>query len=165
VRVDLRVRPDIPKIVQWFKTMETHRETPKLRYAGFWIRLLAFVIDWMILGIIGYFVGATQVEGNPDFSAKVSYTGWKAIIPIAYFFLFWVRFSATPGKLICGLRIVESDGRKLSWGKALLRLVSYVPSGVVLLLGFIWVGFDRHKQGWHDKIAGTYVVKAENLSD
>lgn len=130
-----------------------------MRYAGFWIRLLAFALDWVILGIIGYFVGATQVEGFPDFSAKLIYTGWKVAIPIGYFLLFWVRFSATPGKLICGLRIVEDEGRRPSWGKALLRLVSYIPSGLAFFLGFIWIGFDGRKQGWHDKIAGTYVIR------
>ena len=49
----------------------------------------------------------------------------------------------------------------ISWGKAILRYIGYIISGLVLLIGFIWIAFDARRQGWHDKIAGTYVVRKE----
>lgn len=133
------------------------------RYAGFWIRVLAACIDFVILAAIGYLLFGSEVTkisaGQGSLSAKITYYGWKASVPVLYTFLFWTFFSATPGKLACGIGIIKTDDTRLSWKRALLRLVAYVPSAVVLFIGFIWVGFERHKQGWHDKIAETYVVR------
>jgi uncharacterized RDD family membrane protein YckC len=62
--------------------------------------------------------------------------------------------------MIMGLKIVTVDGGKLTIGKAVLRIVGYFVSSIIVYLGFLWVIWDKDKQGWHDKIAGTYVVKA-----
>jgi uncharacterized RDD family membrane protein YckC len=137
-----------------------------MRYAGFWIRFLAYIIDGIILGVVGrilFGASVTQFDtyGSADagLSFSVNYSGWRVLVPLAYLLIFWITCSATPGKMICGLKIVEESGQKLSWQKALLRVVGYMISAVVVFIGFIWIGFDKKKQGWHDKIAGTYVVK------
>lgn len=134
-----------------------------MRYAGFWIRFLAYLIDSIILGVIGRILFGTQVTqygtGENGVSFSVNYSGWRTLIPLAYVLVFWILCSATPGKMVCKLKIVEENGQKLSWQKALLRLVGYMVSAIGLLLGFVWIGFDKKKQGWHDKIAHTYVVK------
>lgn len=132
------------------------------KYAGFLVRLLALVLDGIILGIIGYAIfgkEVVQIDTTSGFSFSINFNGWKSVIPPFYTLLFWILFSATPGKLICRLKIVDTDGKRLSWQKALIRFVSYIPSAFVFFLGFIWVGFDSKKQGWHDKIAKTYVIK------
>jgi uncharacterized RDD family membrane protein YckC len=133
------------------------------RYAGFWIRFLAYFIDAIILGVVGriLFGASTTMYGAEGGMASfsVNYSGWRTLIPFVYYLVFWIIFSATPGKMICKLQIIEENGQKLSWQKAILRVIGYIISTAVLFLGFIWIGFDKKKQGWHDKIAQTYVVK------
>lgn len=149
------VAPNQPEVIQ--------PNSGTMKYAGFWIRFLAMFIDGIILGIIGrIFFGSQVSTGEFDssgISAGINYTGWSSLVPLLYVLLFWIFLSATPGKLALGLRIVQEDGSKLTWKKALLRYVGYIISGLVFSLGFIWAGFDKRKQGWHDKIAHTYVVK------
>ncbi len=66
----------------------------------------------------------------------------------------------TPGKIILGLKIVDVDtGGKLSIGKAIGRYVGYIIAVLPLCLGIFWVGIDKRKQGWHDKLAGTVVIR------
>ena len=82
------------------------------------------------------------------------------VIPPALVLIFWHYRSATPGKIITGLSIVDADtGGKPSWGQFIIRYIAYYISAIPLLLGFIWVAFDQRKQGWHDKIANTVVIK------
>jgi hypothetical protein len=61
--------------------------------------------------------------------------------------------------MIVGIKVVGKDGLPISSGKALLRYVGYIVSGAVLSIGFLWAAFDRKRQGWHDKMAGTYVIR------
>jgi uncharacterized RDD family membrane protein YckC len=133
------------------------------KYAGFWIRFLAYIIDLIILGVIGKILFGNQVTqyqaGRGGMSFSVDYSGWRVIIPLAYVVGCWIAFSATPGKMICKLKITQENGQKLTPQTALLRLVGYAVSAVVVFIGFITIGFDKKKQGWHDKIAHTYVVK------
>ena len=75
---------------------------------------------------------------------------------------FWQAKQGTPGKLLLSLRVVDATtGGSLGLGQSLLRYVGYIVSAVPFCLGFIWVGFDSKKQGWHDKIAGTVVVRSK----
>ena len=72
---------------------------------------------------------------------------------IIYFAVFWWVWGATPGKLIFGLRVVDQSGGPIGLERALVRTVQ-----IPLCLGFIWASFDKHRQGVHDKMAGTYVI-------
>ena len=134
------------------------------QYAGFWIRFVASFIDsilsMLILGPIFYALyGVEYFTGQASMGAVstlINYVG-PAIVVI----LFWVYKSATPGKMICGIKIVdEATGSNPKVGQSILRYVGYYVSAIVLLLGFFWVIWDSKKQGWHDKIAGTVVIKS-----
>jgi uncharacterized RDD family membrane protein YckC len=120
-----------------------------LHYAGFWIRFLAYLIDAIILALLG---GLLFGGGNE---------GWQGLISLAYIIGFWTWKGATPGKMICKLRIVDTEGKPIKIQTVLLRVLGYLVSGIVLCIGFFWIGFDAKKQGWHDKIAKTFVVKVD----
>ena len=64
----------------------------------------------------------------------------------------------TPGKAICGLKITDESGNKISVGKAILRYIGYIISALVLYIGFIIVGFTENKRGLHDMVASTRVT-------
>jgi len=86
-----------------------------------------------------------------------------AIMGIAVI-LFWIYRSATPGKMIFSLKIVDVvSNEKPSNLQVIVRYFAYIISGVPLFLGFVWVAFDKKKQGWHDKIAGTAVISTKQL--
>jgi len=81
------------------------------------------------------------------------------VLTVLYYTITTAR-GATVGKKVFGMRVVTADGQNIGFGRSLLRhTVGYFVSGLVFGLGFLWIGFDPHKQGWHDKIAGTYVVR------
>jgi uncharacterized RDD family membrane protein YckC len=139
-------------------------QTMEMKHAGFWIRFLAMLIDIVILGVIGWLIFGTEsgfISITPDgmIQFSVSFMGWQTLVPIIYVLAFWIWKGATPGKMVLKLQIVEKDGKKLSWQKALLRYVGYIVSSVPLFLGFFWIGFTKEKLGFHDMIAKTYVVR------
>ena len=81
------------------------------------------------------------------------------VFPAVTIILFWTYKQATPGKMLFNSKIVDAKtGEKPSTKQWIIRYIGYIPSALVLLLGFMWVGWDKRKQGWHDKMAGTVVV-------
>ena len=127
-------------------------------YAGFWIRVLASIIDGIILGVVTKILfgdAITTVQGG---TANMNFSGGYTLIPVLYSIIFWILLAATPGKLILGLKIVDADGKNISPLASILRYLGYIVSGIVFGIGFLWVGFDKKKQGWHDKIAKTFVI-------
>ena len=139
-----------------------------VEYAGFWIRVLATVIDTVILGVLGSVLSGSSGDGTvitgPDGTFSLSNhgpQGFSTLLGFVYAVAFWTWRGQTPGKMALGLRIVRAeDGGPIDIGRAVLRYVGLVISFAVLLLGVIWVGFDPRRQGWHDKIAGTFVIRA-----
>ena len=86
------------------------------------------------------------------------------MLPAIAVIFFWVYKSATPGKMALKLSIVdEKSGLKPSIKQSIIRYLGYYISSIPLLLGIIWVGIDKRKQGWHDKMAGTVVVKNNKI--
>ena len=154
------------------------------KYAGFWRRLGAYTVDgiiifftFIVLSIIAslaFFSGA--ISGNSkDFIADLAdparFSSVKIFIwiffislYIAYFTYFHGTTGRTLGKMFFGLQVVSADGTPISFGIAFLRAVGYLVSGI-FYLGFIWAAFDKRKQGWHDKIAGTVVIIREQQND
>lgn len=132
--------------------MEKKPKEFALEYAGFWVRLGAGVIDLLTLGftvvIIAYF-----------FPAPVIWVMSGLVISAAYWLGFWVWRGQTPGKMALGIKVIRTDSSSVKWQCALCRFLGYIVSVVTLFIGFIWVAFDGRKQGIHDKIADTYVVK------
>lgn len=137
---------------------------------GFFPRLIAYIIDdiivavgaWIILAIFG--MGGMASSQGTGFKFAVSSTSAIGTILVlvwafGYLIFFWSTSGSTPGKAIMGIKVISTDGGKVSVGKAIVRIIGYAISGIVIYLGFLWVIWDKDKQGWHDKIAGTYVVK------
>ena len=77
--------------------------------------------------------------------------------------LMWKFKGATIGGMICGLHVVRLDGRPIEWDTAIVRALGCLLSAAVCFLGFIWIAIDADKQAWHDKIAGTVVVRAKGI--
>jgi uncharacterized RDD family membrane protein YckC len=139
---------------------------PGLAYAGFWIRFVAYLIDSAILFAVlfvlslgtGGFYKTDPVTGLPV--ANGSLQALAILVSVAYVVGFWGTRSATPGQMALGLCIVRAEnGAPIDFSKALIRYVGYFISAIPLGLGLIWAGFDPRKQGWHDKLAGTFVVR------
>lgn len=118
-------------------------------YAGFWQRLLAVLIDWLIVFVVSTPVSLLFYRAAP----------FMPLLAALAVLAFWRYCGATPGKLAVGVKIVDArTGQPAPTGRLVLRFVCYLVSAAPLYLGFLWIAFDRRKQGWHDKIAGTVVI-------
>ena len=143
---------------------ELEKDLLDLEYVGFWARTGATLIDTVILLIITvpvaysiygseYFLGDKYIYGTWDF--LLSY-----VCPAVAVIVFWRFYSATPGKMAIRATIIDArTGRRPSTGQLIGRYLAYYPSFLVLGLGCFWVGWDPRKQGWHDKLAKTVVVR------
>ncbi len=127
-------------------------DSPALEYVGFWLRVWAFIIDSALSSIVLLpimFIG-TDVEG------LVLETIVTALVVI----IFWAARQATPGKMAISATIVDAEtGKRPTTGQFIGRYFGYYVSLIPFGLGLIWVGIDARKQGWHDKLAGTVVVR------
>jgi uncharacterized RDD family membrane protein YckC len=113
--------------------------------AGFWIRMAALVVDILLVGF------AMSVLHH------VVHT--YLLVLAAYGAVMWKLRGSTVGGIIFDLRVVRLDGRAVDWETAIVRALGCFLSLAVAGLGFIWIAFDRANQAWHDKIAGTVVVR------
>lgn len=131
------------------------------QYAGFGVRLLVYIIDAVIIGIIVAILTAIGRRVNSDFLVGLS-TGVGGVVGFFYLVYFWATTGQTPGKRLLGLRVVGRDDgiNGIGWGPAIIRWIGYLISGAIFFLGFLWIIWDRQKQGWHDKIAGTHVARS-----
>lgn len=137
-----------------------------VEYAGFWLRVGATLIDAVLIVAItlpllwavyggAYFDDNKSgwVQGPVDF--LLSY-----VLPAVATIVFWRKWQATPGKMAVSARIVDAKtGATPSVGQSIGRYFAYILSSIPLGLGFLWVAFDRRKQAWHDKLAGTVVIR------
>lgn len=141
----------------------------EVEYAGFWIRLGATLIDtvlviaitWpLLIAIYGweYFtqgIDTGMFAGPADFLIT-----W--LFPFVAAIWFWRARQGTPGKMALSLHVVDAGtGATLSMNQSVGRYFAYLVSIIPLFLGFVWVAFDRRKQGWHDKLAGSVVVRTK----
>ena len=127
--------------------------------AGWWTRFLAVLIDGIGLSIIGGILSSI-VSGGDAMGASAQ--GLQTLLGLAYFLYFWSSYGKgqTIGMRALKIKVVKTDGSQLDLVGAFLRYIGLVISIAVVFIGVIWAAFDGQKQGWHDKIAGTYVVKA-----
>lgn len=142
-------------------------EFEELEYVGFWPRVGATLIDTILLGIItwplltafygdSYWSSEEFVKGPMDFLLS-----W--IFPAVAVIAFWATKQATPGKLAISAKVVDAEtGNSPSLGQFIGRYFGYFLSVLPIFLGIFWVAFDSRKQGWHDKLAGTVVVRPKN---
>jgi uncharacterized RDD family membrane protein YckC len=122
--------------------------------AGFWIRTAALAIDVILVALIFFWCLSPLFHGF--FGSKGPFLPVLAL----YGAILWKVRGSTIGGIIFGLRVVRLDDRPIDWGTAVVRALACFLSLIVFGLGFIWVAFDPDKQSWHDKIAGTTVVRA-----
>ena len=140
-------QPPMPPQGGWVQSTQAG-PAPGLAYGGFWIRLVAFIIDAIILGVI---TGICNQAGA---------VGLGTIIGIVYFIGLWGTRGQTIGMMPFNLRVVRNvDGGPITWSNAILRYIGLIIAIVVIFIGVIWVAFDARKRGWHDMIGGTVVVR------
>jgi len=145
---------------------------PGLRYAGFGIRTAAYLLDGIIIFIVvllvspalGGFTRSTVTDINglsintQEINPAVEL--FEFLLGALYFVGFWSLATRTPGMMPFHLRVLRAiDGRPIGIGMALVRYIGLLISFFVILLGVIWVAIDPRRQGWHDKMAGTFVVQ------
>lgn len=128
------------------------------RFGGFWLRTLAFAVDVVLASAAGV------VVSNPDWiiGDRVEAVG-QAVVLVVFWLYFTIaeasHWQATPGKRLLGLRVVNDDGRRLSLLRANARYWLKIASWLPMFAGFIMIGVTSHKQGLHDKLAGTFVIR------
>ena len=135
-------------------------------YGGFWVRVFAYLVDIIPLSIV--LLVTSMVAGEPLFGDDYAPERYwvsdlvRLIAGIAYFARFESSsYQATPGKMAVGLIVVDETGRRISFLRASGRYFAKVLSALILLIGFILVAFTARKQGLHDMIASTLVVRGK----
>jgi uncharacterized RDD family membrane protein YckC len=129
------------------------KEKEQIRYAGFWRRLGAYLIDYFIVGVICRIVGLHGIFG--DFLSLIILAG--------YLIGFWSLTGQTPGKAALGLKIVQPDGTDIGPGNAVFRFIGYIVSSIIFLIGFLMIGWHKKKRGLHDLIASTVVITVPSI--
>jgi len=121
--------------------------------AGFGRRVGAYLIDLAIVFLAALL--ETSFLGTETTGTVIG-----MLLVVGYYVGFWAQGDQTIGKMLLGIKVVRTDGSPVSLGRALVRYIGYQIDGLFLGLGFLWAAWDSKKQGWHDKIAGTYVVRS-----
>ncbi|MES1261289.1 MAG: RDD family protein [Acidobacteriota bacterium] len=136
-------------------------------YAGFWIRAVAYIIDGAVIALIRSIIllplGFSMLESHPFRSpwffirmGEAQLSGFA--ISLCYFIFFWTQFGATPGKMVCRLKVVTPRGDLISLGTAAGRYFGQILSGLILCIGFMMAGWDDEKRALHDRLADTRVI-------
>jgi uncharacterized RDD family membrane protein YckC len=139
-------------------------QNEEFEYVGFWPRLGATIIDSVLLSMVVYPLLYT-IYGNQYFADDRFISGGgdfivRYVLPAVVIIAFWIYKSATPGKMAIRATIVDArTGLQPSKGQFIGRYFAYYLSAIPLGLGFLWIARDPRKQGWHDKLAGTVVVR------
>ncbi len=138
--------------------------------AGFWIRVVATAVDsvlvtaiqfvlQMLLGLVADSAGGSLTQRGEVMMALISIS-FGTVLAIAYYVFFVGYCGQTPGKMAVRVKIIRTDGSEIGYGRAFLReVLGKFISGILLGIGYLMVAFDPQKQGLHDKIADTYVIK------
>lgn len=148
--------------------VDVERPEPESRahffgYAGFWKRLLAFLIDWLILGLIIAAFGIL-LSGGTELTGMLAES--EGLLELAGLILPWLYYAgmesseqqATLGKLALNIRVTDMEGRRIGFLRASVRHFAKILSGMLLLIGYIMIAFTAKKQGLHDLIASCLVV-------
>jgi len=160
--------------------MTESTDIASIRYVGFWARFVAFLIDSVAVSIliaplVAMVLGEIQMshydlQNIADLQRLllqlIYQLSFDVLLMGIIVVLFWMFKSATPGKMLISAIIVDANtGAKPSQWQFLIRYLGYFVGLFPFGLGFLWVGFDDRKQGWHDKMAGTVVVKKKKVAE
>jgi len=141
---------------------DTHEEAA-LDYVGFWVRFLAFIIDSVLVSIALIPISLLmygQIMPGMDQQVALSDTLLQLLCGALIVVMFWMYRQATPGKMLFSARIADADtGGVPNATQLVIRYFGYFVSTLPFFLGFLWIGFDKRKQAWHDKMAGTVVIR------
>ena len=144
--------------------------TQTILVVGFGRRLGAALLDLVLLGFLTFVLvtalGFVSIflemfTSEQDFPFDKLIILAAAIVALVYYVGYWSTSGQTLGKTLLGLKVVDQTGSPISTGKAILRYFGYFISAAIFSLGFVWIALDKKRQGWHDKIAGTYVVEVD----
>ncbi len=135
---------------------EVRDDSPPVQreYGGFWVRVVAAIIDWMVVGVATGIIAAAAMG-----LLGVGVTLFVVISWLYEAFLLSSERQATLGKLAMGLVVTDYNDRRLTFGRATGRHFAKYLSGVILWIGYIMVAFTDRKQGLHDMVASTFVVR------
>jgi uncharacterized RDD family membrane protein YckC len=147
---------------------------PPIRYAGFWMRFFALVLDLIFVplifspliivgGVVGYYFGVMSPHIiDQDYLWQFAAGSATVTYSLIFFFYFLIghSFGATIGKKIMGIRLTTYNGSSPGFWRALIResLGRFLAS-IFFYLGYLWIAWDAHKQGWHDKLVGTFCIR------
>ena len=136
-------------------------------YVGFWARFGATIIDSILIMLITfpmlYMIYGSQYWDSEEFILGVPDFIISWIFPFVATVLFWIYKSATPGKMVLKAKVVDANTGNIPTVKqSVIRYIGYYISLLPVGLGFFWVGWDKKKQSWHDKLAGTVVIRPVN---
>jgi uncharacterized RDD family membrane protein YckC len=151
--------------------------SPAVKYGGFWLRFVAFIIDAIVLGVIGFIVTipfmaslpfGAMMRGRPMGPEELApFVGAIGRVALIRFVINWLYFAllqssawqATLGKKALGMEVTDLQGNRISFGRASGRFFAKILSAMILFIGFFMIGFTEKKQGLHDMLAGTLVVR------
>ncbi len=147
-----------------------------MRYAGFWWRFLAWLIDSIILGTVSTIlqyalfptvtINTQFTPGSNPFETlapMMARAGWSVLVStllsLTYSAWFMGALGATPGMMALGLKVVRPDGSPISYGRAVGRYFAAILSAIILCIGYLMIAFDSEKRALHDMICDTRVIK------
>jgi uncharacterized RDD family membrane protein YckC len=156
-------------------------QTAPTEYAGFWLRVVAAIIDGVLLGVVNSVIGAffgggiaaavAQIKPGEEVSSATimaifGAVGTMILITLAIQFVYFAYLEssekqATVGKMVLGLKVTDMSGQRISFGRAAGRFLGKFLSSMILGIGYIMAGFTEKKQALHDMVAGTLVVRAK----
>jgi predicted Zn finger-like uncharacterized protein len=156
-----------PEVIVAPPPMTSATSLPK---AGFWIRVIASLIDSLLAGmvqvvftlILGLTASTLAGEMDPQGEAAISMltTLFSIMFGCVYYIFFTGYCGQTPGKMALRIKVIRTSGADIGYGRAFLREVpGKFLSGILLCIGYLMVVFDDQKQGLHDRVADTYVIK------
>jgi len=124
---------------------------------GFFPRAVALIVDAILVAVLSSILNSIVFGGD-----AIRGQGLSTLLGLAYYMYFWSSYGhgQTVGNRVMSLRVVKTNGSELTLVDAFIRYLGLILSFICLFIGVIWVAFDANKQGWHDKIASTYVVRA-----
>ena len=156
------------------------RQNTGVEYMGFWIRLAAFVVDriisYLIAAGIAAAIGLSRTSGDVDPAIQQEVTINLETINYSFLLLVWgiwtiysvvftVLRGQTLGKMLLGIQVVDANGNIPPWYRVLVReVVGKSLSEIIIWVGYVWIGLDPNKRGWHDYLGGSYVVRKRRRS-
>jgi len=156
---------------------QKHPHNPEIHYVGFWARFGAFFVDSIVASLLLMPLMNTSSDltkiNSSDPAVLNAYLqellGPQTIVEMLVIALiiiaFWIYYAATPGKMLFRGYIVNAkDFSKTSAKQLVIRYIGYYVSLFAFGLGFLWIGIDKRKQGWHDKMAGTVVINQKPVT-